>query len=63
MGNPTQGQISRAIRAAQKAGLRIKAIRIDGTIVVDNSEADTILEPAARDPYDDDAPPVSSKGH
>jgi len=37
----TQAAIRRAIQAARKAGLRVKAIRPDGTIVVDEQSAES----------------------
>ena len=35
----TQASLRRAIAAAQKAGLRVRGIRPDGTIVVDDGDA------------------------
>jgi hypothetical protein len=46
----TQAILSRAIKAAQKAGLRVTGIRPDGTLLVQN--ADQPLEPL-RDPTAD----------
>jgi len=37
----TPAAIRRAIQAARKAGLRVKAIRPDGTIVVDEQSAES----------------------
>lgn len=34
----SQAQISRAIRALQKAGLRVKGVANDGTVLVDTAE-------------------------
>lgn len=41
----TQGQISRAIRALQKAGLRVKGVAPDGTVLVDSGDEDAIFPP------------------
>jgi pyrimidine deaminase RibD-like protein len=45
----TEAQISRAIRAAQKNGLRVKAINpSDGTIIVDTNETVISIERAEK---------------
>jgi hypothetical protein len=50
----TEAQISRAIRAAHKNGLRIKAINpSDGTIVVESDAITSEQERAKQDPYAD----------
>jgi hypothetical protein len=37
----TQAQIERAIRAAMRSGLRVTAIRSDGTVIVESDLPDT----------------------
>lgn len=35
----TQASVLRAIKAVEKAGLRVAAVRPDGTVIVDNGES------------------------
>jgi hypothetical protein len=48
----TQAGLRRAIEAVRKAGLRVKAVRPDGTVVVDEQSAEG--SPQAKKPLEDE---------
>lgn len=50
----TQAGLVRAISAAKKAGLCVRGIKPDGTIVVDNADGGVALAPESIDPSPDD---------
>lgn len=49
----TQAQISRAIKAATKAGLRVKGISPDGTVLVDSGEESLKIAPEGKEDWTD----------
>lgn len=44
----TQARIERAVKAARKLGLRVKGIRPDGTVEVEESDAPIVPEAPAQ---------------
>jgi hypothetical protein len=45
----TQASVRRAIEAARKAGLRVTAIRPDGTLIVDEKDSPQALSPLEKE--------------